>query len=162
MEALQLKTLFSAVQWQATKNAMQLAYKSYTNSHGRSYNGDFGPANITTESNGNKTAFKHSYISYTLYGTRGTDGGYLWGEQAAGIPRNPPPIAPIRDWLKRYNIDANEYAVRWSIYKYGTKPNNFLKDAKDTAIKDASAVDFMGEFWQNFILFDKKRYIWKF
>ena len=37
-----------------------------------------------------------------------------------------PPIAAIRDWIDRYNIPRNEWAVAKKIARYGTTGNNFL------------------------------------
>ena len=37
-----------------------------------------------------------------------------------------PPIAAIRDWIDRYNIPRNEWAVAKKIARDGTTGNNFL------------------------------------
>lgn len=37
-----------------------------------------------------------------------------------------PPIDAIRDWISRYNIPRNEWAVARKIAREGTKGNNFL------------------------------------
>lgn len=51
---------------------------------------------------------------------------YVWfmlhGRDAGKMP----PIAAIRDWIDRYNIPRNEWAVAKKIARDGTTGNNFL------------------------------------
>lgn len=51
---------------------------------------------------------------------------YGWFMLHGRGPGKQPPIAAIRDWIDRYNIPRNEWAVAKKIAREGTTGNNFL------------------------------------
>ena len=51
---------------------------------------------------------------------------YGWFMLHGRGPGKQPPIAAIRDWIDRYNIPRNEWAVAKKIAREGTRGNNFL------------------------------------
>ena len=85
---------------------------------------------ISIKSDG-KLSITSALPSYSIYVDRGRKKN-----------STPPPIRPIMEWIKRYKIDRNPYAVARNIGKNGIKATYFMKPLSniDQLVKDISEV----------------------
>lgn len=93
------------------EDATNIVRQAYYN---QGYKGLFGKTAEFKFVNNKIQLFAPSYTTYMLYG-RG--------------PGKMPPQEPIEDWMSRYGIKGNSWAIRYKIAKEGTVGNPFLDNA---------------------------------
>jgi len=54
---------------------------------------------------------------------------YIFVDKGRRPGAKPPPVRPIKEWIKRKGLDLNEFAVARSIAKKGIKPTNIYTNA---------------------------------
>lgn len=103
-----MKNLADIVKEIDTKPMIDRIVREY---HAQGYTGRF-PSTLRTETSDTRIKFISAYYGYFMLHGRGA------GKQ--------PPIDAIREWVHRYNIPLNEWAVAKKIAREGTKGNDFL------------------------------------